>query len=126
RLARVEAGGGTLPRTQACEPAGGGVGVVGARVSDRVGAVVLEPVRVATAPPERPEEDEHARQAELVPQAVDRRGDVAEILGDHGQVAEVAGDGLEELGAGAAPPASVPRGPVAVRDRPVGDEAAEV
>src|SRR5207249_5144854 len=126
RLARVETSGGPLPRPQTGEPAGGGVGVVRARERDRVGAMILEPMRVAPADAEGPEEDDHARQAELVPQPVDRRRDVSEVFGDHGQVAELALDGAEELGAGAGPPAATLGRRVLRRDRPIGDEATEV
>src|SRR6185437_10740566 len=65
-------------------------------------------------------------QPELVAQAVDRRGDVAEILRDQRQVAELALDRVEELRAGARSPASAFGRRVPRRDRPVGDEAAEV
>ncbi len=57
---------------------------------------------------------------------VDRRRDVAEILGDQRQVAELALDRAEELGAGSRPPVSALRRRVPRRNRPVGDEAAEV
>ena len=65
-------------------------------------------------------------QAELVAQPLDRRRDHAEILGDQRQRPELALDGAEERRARAAPPAAAPRRRVALGDRPVGDEAAEV
>ncbi len=49
--------------------------------------MVLEPVRVALSRTEGPEKDDHAGQAELVPQLDDRRRDVAEVLCDHGEIA---------------------------------------
>ena len=108
------------------EPAGRGVGVVRARVRDRVAPVVGRVVRVALAAAERPEEHDHPRQPELVAERVDRRRDVAEILRDQRQVAELALDRAEQLGAGAGPPAPALRRRVPRRNRPVGDEAAEV
>ena len=70
--------------------------------------MVLERVRVAAGAAEGPEEHDHPRQAELVAQPLHRRSDVAEILGDQGQVAELALDGAEEIGAGARPPVARP------------------
>src|SRR5207237_6180283 len=68
----------------------------------------------------------HPREAELVAQPQDRRRDVAEILGDQREVAELALDRTEELGAGAGPPVPAPGGRMPRRNGPVGDEAAEV
>src|SRR4029079_4248253 len=83
-------------------------------------------VRIALAAPECPEEHDRPRQAELVPERVDGGCDVAEILRDQRQVAKLAFDRAEELGAGASPPAPALRRRVPRRNRPVGDEAAEV
>ena len=59
--------------------------------------------------------------------AYDRRRDHAEVLGDQRQLAELALDRVEELGARArAASARASRVRVPRRDRPVGDEAAEV
>jgi hypothetical protein len=105
RLARIEAGGGPFPRAQAREPAGGRVCVVRARVRDRVHAMVRKGVRVAPSTAEGPQEHHHPWKPQLIPQPVDRRSDVAEILGDQREVAELPLDRAEELGAGAGPPA---------------------
>ena len=59
-------------------------------------------------------------------QAVDRRRDHAEVLGDQRQLAELARDRVEEVVPGAAPPAPGERGLRAAGHGPVGDEAAEV
>ena len=53
------------------------VGVVRRRVDDLMHAVVLEPVRVVGRAVERPEQDDHAREAELVAKLVDVRRDHA-------------------------------------------------
>ena len=113
-------------RREAGEPAGSGVGVVRARVGDRVASVVRRVVRVALAAAEGPEENDHPREAELVAQPVHRRRDVAEVLGDQRQIAELALDRAEELGPGTGPPAAALRRRVPRRNRPVRDEAAEV
>ena len=81
-------------------------------------------LRAAAA--EGPVEHDHARQAELVPQPVDGRRDATEVLRDQRQPPELALDGAEELRARTGPPAAVLGRPVPLRDRPVGDEAAEV
>src|SRR5207302_4670235 len=57
---------------------------------------------------------------------MDRRRDVSEVFGNHGQMAELVRDGVEELGAGPGSPTAFLRRRVARRDRPVGDETAEV
>src|SRR5215471_305878 len=116
RLRGVEAGGGTLPRPQSAEPADCGVGVVGARIDDRVFAMVLETVRTAAPPTEGPEADDHPRQAELVPQPVDRGGDEAEILRDQGQIAQVFLDLPKELRTRPGTPAPALRRLVPLRD----------
>ena len=81
------------------------VGVVRRRVDDLPLAMVLEPVRVRLRPAERPEQDDHPGEAELVAQRLDVRGDHAEVLGDHGQRAELPLCGAEHRVAGAGQPA---------------------
>ncbi len=89
--------------------------------------MVRERVDVARRFAERPQEHDDARQPELVAQAAHRRRDHAEILGDRRAAPPSARlDRVEELAAGAALPAPVARGLVALGDRPVRDEAAEV
>src|SRR4051794_11788197 len=88
--------------------------------------MVLERMRVAAGAAEGPEEHHHPRKAELVAQPQDRLSDVAEILGDQRQVAELALDRSEELGARAGAPVPAPRRRVPLGNGPVGDEAAEV
>ena len=89
--------------------------------------MVREGVRVtAAAAAKRPEEHDHAGQAELVAQPVDRRRDVSEVLRYQRQIAELSPDRVEELDAGPRPPVSELRGRVPRRNRPVRDEAAEV
>ena len=82
------------------------VRVVGRRVDDLVHAVVLEPVRIARRSLERPEEDDHAREAECVAEPLDVLRDHAEILGDHGQLAELGLRRPEDRLAGAGKPAA--------------------
>src|SRR5439155_12590552 len=89
-------------------------------------AMVPRRVRVGARAAERPVEHHHPRETELVAQPVHGRRDQAEVLRDYRQLAERALDGAEELGARAAAPVAAPRRLVLLRDRPVGDEAAEV
>src|SRR4051812_46746184 len=75
---------------------------------------------------ERPEHHDHPGIAELVAQPHDRRRDHAEVLGDHGQLAELRLDGAEECAAWTSAPATVTCGLVPLRNRPVRDEPTEV
>ena len=100
--------------------------VVGRGVDDRVLTVVLRPVRVVGRARERPEEHDHAREAELVAQSLDIGRDHPEVLGDHRQLAELGLDRPEQRSAGAGRPVALGRALRLGRDRPVGREAAEV
>ncbi|HEY0415066.1 MAG TPA: hypothetical protein VGC78_01660 [Gaiellaceae bacterium] len=71
-------------------------------------------------------EHRHPREPELLAEAHHRLGDHAEVLRDDVERPELGLDRPEDGGAGAAAPDAVPRRPVAARDGPVGDEAAEV
>ena len=102
------------------------VGVVRRRVDDLMHAVVLEPVRVVGRAAEGPEQDHHAREAELVAKLADVGRDHPEILGDHRQLAELVLGGTEDGGPGATLPVTLTRRRRGRRNRPVADEAAEV
>ena len=126
RLCGLEAGRGALLLRQRVPPADGRVGVVGARVHDLVHAVVPRCVRVAAPTAERPVQHDHAGEAELVAQRVDRRRDHAEVLRDELQVAELALQCREQLSSGGAAPAAALRSLVLLGNGPVRHEAAEV
>ncbi len=83
-------------------------------------------VRIVRPVLERPLDDHHPREAELLAQPHDRWGDDAEVLGDQRQLAELGLGGPEDLSARAGAPAAALRSSVPRRNRPVGDEAAEV
>src|SRR5204862_7278333 len=65
-------------------------------------------------------------QAELVAEPEHGRRDVAEVFRDQLQLPQLGLGGAERLRPRTAAPAAVPCRFVALRDRPVGDEAAEV
>src|SRR5581483_6500662 len=93
---------------------------------DLVADVVLRPVEVPRRAAEAPEENRHARQAELVAQTVDGRRDQTEILGDERELPDLLFDRAEQLDARPGPPPATLRSLVMRGNRPVGDEAAEV
>ena len=99
-------------------PAARRVVVVRARVDDRLLLVVLGQVRIRRVAAERELEHDHAGEAELAAQPDDRLRDHAEILGDDGELAELALDRAEHGGARAAPPAAVLRGRLALAAPP--------
>ncbi len=102
------------------------VGVVRRRVDDLMHAVVLESVRVVGRAAEGPEEDHHAREAELVPKLADVGRDHPQILGDHRQLAQLLLGGTEDRGAGATLPVTLTCRLRGRRNRPVAGKAAEV
>jgi hypothetical protein len=73
---------------QRFEPAAGRVGVVGRRVDDGLLLVVLESVRAAWRAVERPLQNDHSGETELLAEPDDGRGDHAEVLGDERHLAQ--------------------------------------
>ena len=114
-------------RRQRAVPAQQRVVVVGARVDDLVLAVVGEVVRRVRVRVEVVLQDRHPRVAEAVAQALDRRGDDAEVLGDQ-RPAPRARRAAASNTARPGPRFQRPESAWRRRrgHRPVGDEAAEV
>ena len=85
-----------------------GVVVVGSRVHHAVlGMVVGQIIRPTLGIKEGPLQDAHARKFEFVPESVDRRGNVAEVFRDEGELPEFFGQLREQLTPGRSSPFAV-------------------
>ena len=100
--------------------------VVGAGVDDRVLRMGGDRVPGAVSLDEPAADDAHREQAEIGPDAVDRRRDDPEVLGDQRELPELCLDRSKQRGPRTAVPASLPRIGRPCRDCPVGDETTEV
>ena len=85
------------------------VGVVGRGVDNLVLAVVLEPVGIVRGAFERPEDDRHAGEAELVAERLDVGRDHAEVLDHDRELPELALRSPEDGRSGADLPVPVAR-----------------